>query len=182
MEPGTARQTVGANGNHQDGAPAVPAAGSRRRAGMFALTAAAVLALAFAAATGTPAAPATAAITARTAATMDAQPEFDPCPCDNPVCRPLCFQSMTSGGPASMIYPHTHPAAECTDPKCISGTPPAVAPRPDSQLTGRPSHRRPPARAAGRPDTSPSAVPAHTGTSTAVNCPPQISDPGKGGC
>jgi hypothetical protein len=54
MEPTTARNAVGADGNHQDGAPAVPAAGSRGRAAMFVLTAAAALALAVGAVTGTP--------------------------------------------------------------------------------------------------------------------------------
>jgi hypothetical protein len=155
MEPTTAGNKAGADGNHQDGAPAVPAAGPRWRLGMLVLTAGAGLALAFAAVTVTPAAPATAAATARTAATVDAQPEFEPCPCINPMCRPGCSQSMASGGPAAMIYRHTHPAAECTDPKCISGTP---------------------------PNKAASAAPTHAGTSTAVNCPPHISDPGSGGC
>ena len=155
MGPRPARNTNGVGGNHQDGAPAVPAAGSRARAGMLVLTAAAALALAFGAVTGTPAAPATAAVTAHTTATVGAQPEFEPCPCDKPICRPGCSQSMASGGPAAMIYRHTHPAAECTDPKCISGTP---------------------------PNKAASAAPTHAGTSTAVNCPPHISDPGSGGC
>ncbi len=35
-------------------------------------------------------------------------PRFEPCPCDHPVCRPLCFQNAASGGPASMINPQTH--------------------------------------------------------------------------
>ena len=64
MAPRTARNAAGAGGNHQDGAPAVPAAGSCGRAGMFVLTAAAGLALAFGAVTGTAAAPTTAAVAA----------------------------------------------------------------------------------------------------------------------
>jgi len=81
----------------------VPAAGWRGQAGMFVLTAAAGLALASGAMIGTPAAHAVAAVHAHS--------RFDPCPCDNPVCRPLCFQSMSSGGPANMIYRQTPPAA-----------------------------------------------------------------------
>ena len=176
MGPRPARNAAGASGNRRDGAPAVPAAGSRAWAGMFVLTAAAGLALAFAVVTGTPAAPATAAVTARTATTVDTPPEFEPCPCDKPICRPGCSQSMASGGPASMIQRQTHAAAECTDPKCISGTPPAAAPPPGSQLTGRTGHRRPPARAARGLNTAASAAPAHAGTSTVsasqINCPP----------
>jgi len=148
---------------------------------MFVLTAAAGLALAFGAVTGMPAAPATAAVTTQTAATADAQPEFEPCPCINPLCRPGCSQSMAPGGPAAMIHRQTHPAAHCTDPKCISGTPPVATPRPGSQFTGRTGHGRPPARAAGRPNAAASAAPAHA--STAINCPPPaVTDPGKGGC
>jgi hypothetical protein len=32
----------------------------------------------------------------------------EPCPCDKPICRPACFQTMAVGGPASMIHPQTH--------------------------------------------------------------------------
>ena len=35
----------------------------------------------------------------------------EPCPCDNPMCRPVCFQGMASGGPAAMMHPETHLAA-----------------------------------------------------------------------
>jgi len=103
MGPGPARIVASADGNRQGGAFAVPAAGWRGRAGMFVLTAAAGLALASGAMIGTPAAHAAAAAHANT--------RFDPCPCDNPVCRSLCFQSMASGGPASMIHRQTPLAA-----------------------------------------------------------------------
>ena len=53
MRPGPARIT---SGYRRDRAPAMPAAGSRGRARMFVLAAAAGLALASGAATGTPAA------------------------------------------------------------------------------------------------------------------------------
>jgi len=90
MGPGPARSAARADGNRRDGALAVPAAGSRERAGMFVLAAAAGLALAFGAVTGMPAAHATAAVSARAAVAVHAHPRFEPCPCDNPVCRPLC--------------------------------------------------------------------------------------------
>jgi len=104
MGPEPARITGGVGGNHQDGAPAVPAvpaAGLRGRAGMFVLAAGAGLALASGAATGTPAAHAAAAAAAHPVAAARALPEVEPCPCADPPCRPVCFQSMASGGPAS---------------------------------------------------------------------------------
>ena len=101
MRPGPARIT---GGNRQDGTPAVPAAGSRGRAGKFVLAAAAGLALASGAVTGTPAAHATAAVSARAAAAVRANPIVEPCPCINPLCRPGCSQSVASGGPAAMIH------------------------------------------------------------------------------
>jgi len=167
MGPRAARSADGAGGNRRGGALAVRAAGPRGRAGVFVLTAAAGVALAFGAVTGAPAAPATAAVTARAAAAVHAYPMFEPCPCADPPCRPVCFQSMASGGPASMIHRQTYPAAECTDPRCVSGTPPAAAPRPGSQLTGRTGHSRPPAAA------WPGAA-ARTSTVSAapINCPP----------
>ena len=61
MGPGPARIVADAEGNRQGGAFAVPTTGWRRRAGMFVLTAAAGLALASGAVTGTPAAHAAAA-------------------------------------------------------------------------------------------------------------------------
>ena len=96
MRLGAARFTGGVR---RDG---VPVAGSRGRAGMFALVAAAGLALASGAVTGTSAA--YAAVPAPAAAAVRAHLELDPCPCDNPVCRPLCHQSIAIGGPASMIH------------------------------------------------------------------------------
>jgi len=111
MGPAPARITDGADGNHQDGAPAMPAAGPRGRAGMFVLSAAAGLALAFSAVTATTAAHATAAVSAPAVAAVQAIAEFEPCPCDKPICRPACSQSMTSGGPAATIHRQTHPAA-----------------------------------------------------------------------
>ena len=81
----------------------MPPTGSRGRAGMFVLTAAAGLALAFGAVTATPAARPATAVPAPAAAAVQAIPEFVPCPCDKPICRPGCSQSMTSGGPA-MIH------------------------------------------------------------------------------
>jgi hypothetical protein len=102
MRPRPAHSAADAGGVHQDGAPAVPATGSRGRAGMFVLTAAAGLALAFGAAIGTPAAPATAAVAARTTVAAHAYTMFEPCPCADPLCREMCFQSMASGAPAAM--------------------------------------------------------------------------------
>jgi hypothetical protein len=104
MGPAPARTTDGADGNCQDGAPAVPAAGSRGRAGMAVVTAAAGLALAFGVVTGTPAAHARAAVSAPPAPAVQAIPGFEPCPCDKPICRPGCSQGMASGGPALMIH------------------------------------------------------------------------------
>jgi hypothetical protein len=112
MGPGPVRIAGGAGGNRRDGAFAVPAAGSRGRAGVFVLAAAAALALASGAVTGMPAAHAAAAVTARTAAAVQAHPRVvEPCPCDNPVCRPVCHQSMASGGPAALIHRQTPRAA-----------------------------------------------------------------------
>ena len=124
MGPGSARIVAGADGNHRDGAFAVPAAGSRGRAGMFVLAAATGLALASGAVTGMPAAHAAAAVSVRAAAAVSvraaaavsvraaaavhAYPRFEPCPCDNPICRPVCIQGMAAGGPASMIHRQTH--------------------------------------------------------------------------
>lgn len=111
MRPGSARIVVGAGGNHRDKAFAVPATSSRGRAGMFVLTAAAGLALASGAVTGTSVAHATAVVSVREAVAVHAHPRFEPCPCDKPICRPGCSQSMASGGLASMIHRQTHLAA-----------------------------------------------------------------------
>ena len=95
MRPGPAR-TVG--GNRRDGAFAVPAAGSRGRPGMFVVAAAAGLALASGAVAGTPAAHAAAAVPTRAAIVVHAHPMIDHCPCDKPICRPGCVQTMASAG------------------------------------------------------------------------------------
>jgi hypothetical protein len=57
---------------------------------------------------------------------------------------------------------------ECSEPKCLSGTEPAAAPRPGSQVTRRTGQGAPPTRAAGGAGTAA----AHARTSTAINCPP----------
>jgi hypothetical protein len=82
------------------------------------------------------------------------------------------------------VPPVAASAMSCPDPKCISGTPPAAAARPGSRVTRRTGHGGPGARAAGGVSTAAaSAAAAHVGASTAINCPPpQVSDPGKGGC
>jgi len=103
MEPGPARSTTDASGDRRGGTFAVPAAGSHGRAGKFVLTAAAGLALAFGAVTGTPAALAIAAVATRAAVAVHAYLRFEPCPCINPICRPGCYQSMASGGPAAVM-------------------------------------------------------------------------------
>lgn len=102
MEPGPSRSAVAAGGDRGGGAFAVPAAGSRGWAGKFVLTAAAGLAMAFGAVTGTPAL-ATAAVTTRTAVAVHACPAFEPCPCINPICSPRCYLNMASGGPAAVM-------------------------------------------------------------------------------
>jgi hypothetical protein len=55
--------------------------------GMFVLAVAAGLAVL----PGTTAAHAATAAPARAAAAAYAQPEFEPCPCADPACRPVCF-------------------------------------------------------------------------------------------
>jgi hypothetical protein len=103
-----ARMVAGTGGSRRDGAPA---AGSPGRAGKFVLAAAAGLALAFGAVTGTTAAHAAAAVPARAAVVMHALPRFEPCPCTELVCRPVCLQGTASGGPAAMVHPQRHLAA-----------------------------------------------------------------------
>ena len=127
MGPGPARIT---DGNRRDGAPA---AGSRGRAGIFVLAAAAGLALASGAVTGTPAAHA--AVAARTAAAVHAHPGFEPCPCINPVCRPGCFQGIASGGPASMIHRQTHPGAR--QATTISASAAIICPPPSGEAMSK---------------------------------------------
>lgn len=111
MGPGSARIGAGAGGDRRDGRFAVPGTGSPGRAGRFVLAAAAGTALAAGAVTGTPAAHAAAAISARPAVAVHAHPRLDPCPCDNPICRPACYRSVSSGGPAALIHRQAHPAA-----------------------------------------------------------------------
>jgi hypothetical protein len=139
MEPGPARSSAG--GNRRRGAFAVPAAGSRGRAVKFVLAAAAGLALASGVMTGTPAAHAAAAAPARAAAAVHGFPRLQPCPCDKPICRPGCFQSMADGGPASMIHRQTHLAAAQavgTITATAVNCPPPAAPAATSQ-DGNPS-------------------------------------------
>jgi len=69
-------------GNRREGTPAIRGAGGRGRAAIVALAAAAGFAVLAGSMIGTTAAPAAAAAHSR--------PMFDPCPCDNPVRRPLC--------------------------------------------------------------------------------------------
>ena len=71
---------------------------------MFALAAAAGLAVLAGTMTGTTAAHAAASVPAPAAA-AHAHPMFEPCPCDKPICRPGCSQNMAFGGPASLIHP-----------------------------------------------------------------------------
>jgi len=94
MGPRPAHIAADADGNRRDGAFAVPATRSRGRWGMFILTAAAGLALGSAAVTGTPGGHAAAAVSARPVVAVQAHPGVEPCLCDNPVCRPVCHQSM----------------------------------------------------------------------------------------
>jgi len=91
MERVTARVTHDSDSDPRSGPPA---AGLRGRAGMFILAAAAGLALACGAAAGPPAAHAAVAVSARAAVTVQSHPAFEPCPCDHPVCRPLCLQGV----------------------------------------------------------------------------------------
>jgi hypothetical protein len=97
-----------AGGNRRDRAPA---AGSPGRAGRFVLAAAAGLALAFGALTGTTATHAAAAVSTRAAVAVQTLPGFEPCPCTDLVCRPVCVQGTASGGPAAMVHPQRHSAA-----------------------------------------------------------------------
>jgi hypothetical protein len=131
MRPGSARV---AGDTRRDAAFVVPAAGSPGRAGMFVLAAVAGLALASGVLTGTPAAHA--AVSARAAAVVHAHPMFEPCPCAEPLCRPVCNQSVVSGGPAATI----HRPAHLVTSQAVAATtaigvncPPPSAPAPASQ-------------------------------------------------
>lgn len=110
MRPGPVRIVAG--GSRRDGTVAVPGAGRRGRVRVFVLAAAAGLAVVAGAMTGTTAAHAAASVpAAHTAAAAQSHTMFEPCPCDRPICRPGCLQSMASGGAASMVLPRTHLAA-----------------------------------------------------------------------
>ena len=77
-------------GDRREGTAALPGAARRGRAGMSVLAAAAGLAVLAGTMTGTTAARAAAPASARAAATAQSGPRFEPCPCDNPICRPVC--------------------------------------------------------------------------------------------
>ena len=84
---------------------------------------------------------AAATVSARTGAAAHAQPRFEPCPCDHPVCRPVCFQSVAVGGPAAGIHRQTHlAAAQAVDTSAAAAVncPPPTAPATTSQ-DGNPS-------------------------------------------
>ena len=60
-------------------------------------------------------------------------------------------------------------ASACPNPNCVRGVPPVAASAMECTDPRCVSGTQP--------------ATAHTGTSTAINCPPlQVSDPGKGGC
>lgn len=89
MEP---VRIVAGGSRRREGTAAIPGTGRRGRAGMPVLAAAAGLAILAGTITGTTAARAAASVSAPAATAAQSGPQFDPCPCDNPVCRPLCFQ------------------------------------------------------------------------------------------
>lgn len=78
------------DGDRRERAAAIPGAARRGRAGMSVLAAAAGLAVLTGTITGMTAARAAASVTTRATATAQPGPRFDPCPCDNPICRPAC--------------------------------------------------------------------------------------------
>jgi len=93
--------------------------------------------------------------------------------------------ARTTADRAGGVPPMAASVLECSDPRCLSGTDPAAAPRPGSGVTGRAGHGGLPARAAGGVRTAASVASAYPGTSTAINCPPpsqNVRDPGSGGC
>src|SRR5215469_10340060 len=107
MRPGPVRIAVG--GSRQEGTVAIPGAGRRARVRMFVLAAAAGLAVLAGAMTGTTAAHAAASAPAAHAATAaQSHPMFEPCPCADPACRPVCFQSMAFAAPASTTHQQAH--------------------------------------------------------------------------
>ena len=76
-------------GGRREGTAAIPGAARRGRAAMSVL-AAAGLAILTGTITGTTAARAAAPASAHATAMAQPGPRFDPCPCDNPICRPAC--------------------------------------------------------------------------------------------
>jgi len=77
-------------GGRREGTAAIPGAARRGRAAMSVLAAAAGLAILTGTITGTTAARAAAPASAHATAMAQPGPRFDPCPCDNPICRPAC--------------------------------------------------------------------------------------------
>jgi hypothetical protein len=168
MRPGPMRILPG--GSHREGVLAIPGAGRRERVRMFILAAAAGLAVVAGAMAGATAAHAAASVpAAHAAAVAQSHLMVDPCPCDNPVCRPLCFQSMTSGAPAATIHRRTHLTAAqshlmvepcpCDNPICrpvcfqsMASSGPAAMMHPETHLAA-------------------AQAPART-AAVAVNCPP----------
>jgi hypothetical protein len=68
------------------------------------------------------------------------RPRFEPCPCDNPVCRPVCFQTTAAGSPAATNHQQTHLTAVRTVAVAMAigvNCPPPVAPLGSS--SGQPS-------------------------------------------
>jgi hypothetical protein len=88
MQMGPVRIVTG--GGRREGTAAIPRAARRGRAGMSVLAAAAGLAILTGTITGTTAARAAAPASAHATATAQPGPRFEPCPCDNPICRPVC--------------------------------------------------------------------------------------------
>ena len=77
-------------GGCREGTAAIPGTAWRGRAAMSVLAAAAGLAILTGTITGTTAARAAAPASAHATAMAQPGPRFDPCPCDNPICRPAC--------------------------------------------------------------------------------------------
>ena len=83
---------IAAGGSLRKGTAAMPGAGRHGRAKMSVLAAAAGLAVLAGTITGTTAARAAAPVSAHAVAAAQPGPRLEPCPCDHPVCRPLCLQ------------------------------------------------------------------------------------------
>jgi hypothetical protein len=100
--------------NRRKGNPALPGAGQRGLAAMFALAAAAGLVVLGGTMTGTTAAPAAASVSSHAVTAAHSRPMFEPCPCDKPICRPGCVQNTASGGPAAVIHRQVRTARAAT--------------------------------------------------------------------